>query len=274
MPDLMPVVFIGHGSPLNIVLENGFTASLKGLGEELPEPRAILVISAHWLTEGTRLTSAPRPDQLYDFYGFPEVLYRERYDCPGAPELAGLLKDSGVQSDPRRGLDHAAWAILKHIYPRADRPAAELSLDYRQPPAYHWELGKRLGHLRREGILVIGSGNIVHNLRMADFANMEAEPYDWAADFDRETERLLEQRDDAALVERAAVSKAVPTNEHYLPLLYALGMTGAGEPLRVWHQSFQNKSISMRSLVIGGTGRDRSNCSGEGKRNGGGSVLQ
>ena len=255
MSDSMPAVFIGHGSPLNIVLENAFTASLRNLGQMLPQPRAVLVVSAHWLTDGTYLTVAAQPDLIYDFQGFPEVLYRERYDCPGAPELAEILAEAaGVRHDARRGLDHAAWAILKHIYPRADRPVAELSLDYRQPPAYHWELGRRLASLRQKGILVIGSGNIVHNLRLADFANMEAEPYDWALDFDRETQNLLERRDDVALVDRAGASKAVPTNEHYLPLLYVLGMTGADEPLRSLHASFQNKSISMRSFLIGGSG--------------------
>ena len=254
----MPVLFVGHGSPMNIIADNHYTRSLRELGKTLPRPEAVLVVSAHWQTRQTFITCAETPQTIYDFYGFPKKLYQERYECPGAPETAARVQEITqqiVRGDDRRGLDHAAWAVLIHMYPEADVPVMELSLDVEMLPAEHYELGKKLAPLRDSGILIMGSGNMVHNLAQANFGQMEGGEYDWAVQFDRLTEELLVNREHQRLIEYEnlpGARRAIPTNEHYLPMLYSIALQEETEPLRFFCQDIQNGSIAMRSFVIGG----------------------
>ncbi len=261
----MPVLFIGHGSPLNIILKNDFTSALAKLGRELPKPKAIMVISAHWLTRGTYVTCMERPRTIYDFYGFPQELYEIKYPSPGAPEQAGLVKESvkkvPIKCNSDWGLDHASWAILKHMYPEADIPVFEMSLDYSfnewnpKPLQYHYELASGLAGLREKGILIIGSGNVVHNLGLIDFRNMDAKTYDWAVEFDEKLKFNLLHKNHRELINYKnmgeAASLAVPTLDHYLPLIYAIALQERNEPLTFVYEGFQNASISMRCFQIG-----------------------
>lgn len=264
MPELMPVLFIGHGSPMNVVLDNSFTRSLAAWGQRLPRPRAIMVISAHWLTEGTYVGCMDRPKTIHDFYGFPDELYRKRYPCPGsaadAREAAQLARTAGARCDADWGLDHGAWSVLLHLFPKADIPVFQFSLDYRfndwhaKPPQYHYDLGKELADLRGKGVLIIGSGNIAHNLGMIDF-DMDAPAMDWARTFDEAVKDALQVRDDRKLISLAsdgpAAGLAVPTQDHYLPLLYAIALRKKNEPLSFTYEGFQHGSISMRCFQIG-----------------------
>ena len=262
----MPVLFIGHGSPMNIILKNSFTNRLVELGKELPRPRAILVISAHWLTDGTYVTCMNRPDTIYDFYGFPDALYRIRYPCPGSPSVARwvkeLVKSTRIECGYEWGLDHASWTILRHMYPSADIPVIEMSLDYSpynewQPKStkQYYDLASELAPLRERNVLIIGSGNIVHNLRLIDFDNIDAAPYDWAVRFDEKVKRNLVSRNHEELlncrdVDRVA-SLSVPTLDHYLPMICAIGLQGKDEPLSFIYEGFQHGSVSMRAFRIG-----------------------
>ncbi len=261
----MPVLFIGHGSPINIILDNEFTRSLSNLGKSLPKPEAIMVISAHWLTKGTYVACIKRPEMIYDFYGFPEELYEIKYPCSGSPHSAGLVKESAgkvkINCDYDRGLDHASWAILKHIYPKADIPVFEMSLDYSfndwhpKPVQYHYDLASFLSGLREKGILIIGSGNLVHNLELIDFHDMDAKPYDWAVKIDEKIKSNLINRNHKELINYPDMGKevylAAPTLDHYLPMIYAIALHGKNEPLTFIYEGFQNASISMRSFRIG-----------------------
>jgi 4,5-DOPA dioxygenase extradiol len=253
----MPALFIGHGSPMNMIEDNAFTRSLVRLGRELPRPQAILVVSAHWLTEGVFVTCAAQPEMIYDFYGFPEELYRVRYPAPGAPEVAQRLTQNAHQPPIRCGewgLDHAAYSVLKWLYPQADIPVIELSLDIARPPQYHYDLGLRLAPLREQGVLIIGSGNLVHNLRVVN-PDPDARPYEWAVQFDEAAKADLLARRHEKLINYAHYGRiaalAIPTNEHYLPMLYALALQTEGEPLTFTHEGLQNGSISMRCFRIG-----------------------
>src|SRR5512142_3073987 len=235
MDSRMPVLFIGHGSPLNIILDNSYTRSLVALGWDLPKPKAILVISAHWLTKGTFVTCMERPKTIHDFYGFPEELYALRYPSPGAPEIARLVtqtvKGVKVACNADWGLDHASWAVLKHIYPHADIPVFEMSLAYSynewhpKPLRYHYDLAAELADLRTRGVLIIGSGNIGHNLGLIDFENIDAGTFDWAKEFDDQVRSNLRSGNHEDLINYQsmgdAASLAVPTLDHYLPLIYA-----------------------------------------------------
>ncbi len=261
----MPVLFIGHGSPMNVILKNNFTESLAKLGKELPRPRAIMVISAHWLTNGTQVTCIEKPKMIYDFYGFPDELYEIDYPSPGSPDDARFVKESvqkvQVKCNNDRGLDHASWAILKHIYPEADIPVFEMSLDYSfnewhpKPLQFHYDLASDLAGLRKRGVLIIGSGNIVHNLGLIDFRNINAEPYEWAVEFDEKVKSNLINRNHKDLVNYqnigSAALLAVPTLDHYLPMIYVMALQGKNEPLTFVHEGFQNGSISMRCFRIG-----------------------
>ncbi|MDD5190971.1 MAG: 4,5-DOPA dioxygenase extradiol [Dehalococcoidales bacterium] len=261
----MPVLFIGHGSPINIVSKNDFTKRLAELGKHLPRPRAILVISAHWLTDGNYVTCVEKPKTIYDFYGFPDELYRVKYPSPGSTQDAALVaetvKTTAVKCDQTRGLDHAAWAILIHMYPAADIPVMEMSLDYspfngwhRQSLPYYYELAAQLSPLREQGILIIGSGNIVHNLRAVDMEDVEAAPYDWAVEFDARVKRDLIERNHRDLLDynmNRAMALSVPTLDHYLPLIYAIGLQEKTDKLEFIYEGFQNRSVSMRCLRIG-----------------------
>lgn len=253
-----PVLFLGHGSPMNIILENEYTASLVQLGQSLQRPKAILVVSAHWLTKGTYVTTHTHPEIIYDFYGFPQELYEVHYPCPGATEqigeVASVFEDASVSYDHQRGLDHAAWSVLKHMYPKADIPVMEMSLDYGKTPQEHYELAKKLAPLREHGILVIGSGNMVHNLRLVDW-DIEAKPFEWAVNFDSTLKQCLVERNHLPLIEYEKMGKeallSIPTNEHYLPLLYAAALQEQDEDLSFIYEGFQNASMSMRCLAIG-----------------------
>jgi len=259
----MPVLFIGHGSPMNVVQTNNFTKSLIELGRSLPKPKAIMVISAHWLTEGTYVTCMSKPKTIHDFYGFPEELYKISYPSPGAPGYAKSVTElvKEVKCDVDWGLDHASWAILRHMYPEADIPTFELSLDYSsnewnpKPLSYHYNLASQLGKLRKQGILIIGSGNIVHNLRLIDFEQTDAQPFDWAVEFDEKVKESLTHQNHTGLLNcediGGAASYAVPTLDHYLPMVYVIALQQKDEPLTFTYEGFQNASISMRSFRIG-----------------------
>ena len=260
----MPVLFIGHGSPMNIVLNNSYTKSIVKVAKELPKPRAILVISAHWLTNGTQITCVNKPKTIYDFYGFPDELYRISYSCPGSPEdaeyTAKAVKSTRIKCGDW-GLDHAAWAVLKHMYPDANIPVFEMSLDYSpyndwipKPIEYHYRLARELAPLREKGILIIGSGNIVHNLGLIDF-EIDAKPFDWSTKFDEKIKQSLVSRNHESLINYLDIGKeavyAVPTQDHYLPMIYAIGLQKKEERLKFIHEGFQHGSVSMRSFQIG-----------------------
>jgi 4,5-DOPA dioxygenase extradiol len=253
----MPVLFIGHGSPMNIVLDNAFTRSLRELGRVLPRPRAILVVSAHWLTRGTFVTCAAQPEQIYDFAGFPKELYEMRYPAPGSPAEGKKIAAAGmgfpVSCSEDWGLDHASWAVLVHLFPAADIPVLELSLDISRPERDHLRLARGLAPLRDDGILIIGSGNIVHNLG-AMVWDMDAS-FDWAMRFDEDVKACLESGDRERLAEYRSAFRdaglAVPTNDHYLPLLYAAALRDDDEQLSFTYEGIQHGSVSMRCFRIG-----------------------
>ena len=260
----MPALFIGHGSPMNIVQSNQFTTSLAKLSSSLPRPDVIMVISAHWLTRGSYITCIDRPKMIYDFYGFPEELYQVKYECSGAPACAKQVSElagGAIQCDHSRGLDHASYSILMHMFPLADIPVFEMSLDYsfnnHHPKLirYHYELGKKLCALRDRGVLIIGSGNLVHNLRFIDFSDVDAVPFDWAVEVDKRMQSHLINGEYLELMEYPYkgewASRAIPTFDHYLPMIYILGLQEEGEELRFIYEGFQNGSISMRSFRFG-----------------------
>ncbi len=256
----MPSLFIGHGSPMNVLDRNAYPEALKTLAASLPKPLSILVVSAHWVSPGLKVSSGAAPGQIYDFFGFPEELYKVKYRAPGSPELAsrvaGLLGGAGFPcaEDPARGIDHAAWAVLLHMYPEAGIPVIEMSLDYRLRPQRWFEVGKALAALRDEGVLLIGSGNIVHNLYRFERA-ADAPIYDWAAKFNEAVKKAIAGEDWDTLASYALPTddsrEAVPTPDHYLPLLAALGTKGPEEKASVFHESFQNASIAMTGFRMG-----------------------
>ncbi len=255
----MPVVFIGHGSPMNAVQRNDFTRGISSLGARLPRPRCVLCISAHWETEGTFVTGAVHPRQIYDFYGFPDELYEIIYSPHGAQDVADRIAALGravpVALNSQWGIDHGSWAILRHIYPQCDVPVIQLSLDARKSEEQHFNLARFLLPLRSEGVLIVGSGNIVHNLRLMSWQQFGEEPFDWARKFDEQVREALETRNDELLIrydsrDRSVGAHAVPTNEHYLPLLYVAALRGGNERIAYIHEGFQHRSVSMRSFVI------------------------
>ena len=256
----MPSLFVGHGSPMNAVAHNSYTEALGALAAALPAPRGILVVSAHWVTPGLRVTSSPSPRQIYDFFGFPDELYKIQYETKGSPELAArtaeLLVRAGFScaEDPARGIDHAAWAVLLHMYPKADIPVVEMSLDYKMRAGHWFEIGAALAALREEGFLVMGSGNVVHNLYRFEAA-IDAKPYPWALKFNDTVKAAVAGNDRARLSSFALPVEesrdAVPTPEHYLPLLPVLGSMGEGEKASIFHESIQNASIAMTGFSIG-----------------------
>jgi 4,5-DOPA dioxygenase extradiol len=251
----MPVLFIGHGSPMNAIEDNPFSRSLVRLARDLPRPAAILVVSAHWQTRGTHVTGEAHPRTIHDFGGFPQELYDVRYPAPGDPELASTIAElAGAATDESWGFDHASWAVVRHMYPEADVPMLELSLDAEASPEEHNEVGRRLGPLRDRGVLVVGSGNIVHNLMAVRWED-GAEAYPWAVEFDAWVRDRLLAGDDAGLVGYQSLGRtaqlAHPTNEHYLPLLYAAALRREGEPVSFFHEGLEMGSISMRGVRIG-----------------------
>lgn len=258
----MPVIFIGHGSPMNAIRENAFTRSLRDWGEALPRPAAILSVSAHWLTHGvTGVGIQAQPRTIHDFSGFPDELHRMQYPAPGAPELAQLAADTvkqrTVHGTDRWGLDHGTWTVLRHLYPKADVPVFQLSIDYDQPAAFHYSIGRELAVLRERGVLVLGSGNVVHNLRATERHLPEAAEASrpWARGYDLAVKRALDGRDDRALIGWQQLSmfaaQAVPTPDHYYPLLYALGAAAPAEPVRHVFEGFHSGTLSMRCVQFG-----------------------
>jgi 4,5-DOPA dioxygenase extradiol len=250
----MPVAFIGHGSPENALEDNSFTRAWKDLARALPRPTAVLSISAHWLTEGTAVTAMPKPRTIHDFYGFPDALNKIEYPAPGSPEIAARVTKSvalvKVQPDREWGLDHGTWSVLANMYPQADIPVMQLSLDYYLPPAQAYRIGRELRPLRDEGVLILGSGNLVHNLTAIAW---DAPPYDWALEFDSFAERSLAARDDDALIQYArqkTARLAHPTYDHYLPLLYVLGASENETP-RQFNGGIFAGSVGMRCAVFG-----------------------
>jgi 4,5-DOPA dioxygenase extradiol len=254
----MPVLFIGHGSPMNAITDNSYHQSWQRLGKVLPRPQAILSISAHWVTKGTKITSMSQPQTIHDFGGFPKELFDAQYPAPGSPEIAKLSQEmitqSHVQGDDSWGLDHGTWSVLLPMYPAADIPVLQLSLDYDQPPAYHYEIGKQLSKLREKGVLIIGSGNMVHNLRAIDWHGGD-KVYDWAKEFDTKFAEWITKGDHKSLLNYqkelgSTATMAHPTYEHLLPLFYTLGLQQKSEEVSFFNNQFDMASISMRSLLI------------------------
>lgn len=257
----MPVLFLGHGSPMNAIEENEFVRGFREIAKTLPKPNAILCISAHWFTKGTKVTAMKLPKTIHDFYGFPQELYQVQYPAKGNPELARetqkLLNPVLVELDETWGLDHGAWSVIKHLYPGADVPVIQLSIDYTQPPQFHYDLAKKLNILRNKGILIIGSGNIVHNLRLVDFKNFHKDNYgyDWAIEARQKINTWLGDENFQPVIQYEkqgkAISLAVPTPDHYLPLIYTLGLKGKNEKMKLFNDKLLAGSLSMTSLRIG-----------------------
>lgn len=252
----MPVLFLGHGSPMNAIQDNAVTRSMKELGRKLPAPKAILVVSAHWLTRGTWVTGMREPRTIHDFHGFPQALFDVRYPAPGSPETADQVRSLVVEpaialDESEWGLDHGTWSVLRHLYPEADVPVIQLSLDMTKSAEFHFEMGRKLRALRDQGVLIVGSGNVVHNLKKISWET-DAKPYDWSVEFDEWLKKRSLDRDFVSLVSKATESEAgrlsIPTPDHYWPLLYVLGAADAKDELCFDIEGIQNASISMRSL--------------------------
>lgn len=260
MPAVIPAVFFGHGNPMNALERNPYSEGWAAVGRAIPKPRAVLSISAHWYTPGTGVTISTSPRTIHDFGGFPPELYQVQYPAPGDPQLAQrvaqLLAPVDVSFDSTWGLDHGTWSVLCHVYPSAEVPVVQLSIDHRQPPQFHYELGRRLAPLREEGVLIAGSGNIVHNLRAYFQGLGRPEPYDWGARFDAHVRELILASDHRALVDYHALGSdarlAIPTPDHYLPLLYILGAAGAAESATFPVEGLDGGgAISMLAVQIG-----------------------
>ncbi len=257
---IMPTLFLGHGSPMNAIEENEFVRGFRNIAKTLPKPNAILCISAHWFTSGTKVTAMETPPTIHDFGGFPRELFEVQYPAKGSPELAKktkeLLSPTLVELDQKWGLDHGAWSVIKHLYPNADVPVIQMSIDYTQPASYHYELAKRLNALRKKGILIIGSGNIIHNLRLVDFQNMNRDNYgyDWAVEARASINKHLLDGNYQPLIDFEKQSKAyqlaIPTPDHYLPLIYILGLQQKGEKIALFNDKLMAGSLSMTSLKI------------------------
>jgi 4,5-DOPA dioxygenase extradiol len=255
----LPALFFGHGNPMNAVQRNVYTDAWAAIAKQLPRPRAVLAISAHWYLPGTFVTAMREPRTIHDFGGFPRELYEVEYSAHGDPALArrvqDLLAPTPVGRDHRWGLDHGTWSVLRHLFPLADVPVVQLSIDETQPPKVHYEIGRRLAPLRDEGILIIGSGNIVHNLHAYAWGKHPVDPFDWAVRFEDRARALLLAGDDAPLVDYEALGPdailAVPTPEHYLPLLYVIAARKEGDQTHFPVQGFDGGSISMLTVQIG-----------------------
>ncbi len=254
----MPVLFLGHGSPMNAIEENEFVRGWRNMGQSLPRPTAILCVSAHWETRGTYVTAMEKPKTIHDFGGFPPELFAVQYPAPGSPQLAAETKEmitkTEVGLDQQWGLDHGCWSVVKRLYPDADIPVLQLSLDYQQGPQYHYELAKELASLRRKGVLITGSGNMVHNLGIMDW-NSPDTGYEWANEANTTMKNLIRNGDHASLIRYTSMGKAfqlsIPTPEHYLPLLYVLGLKDEKDEVSFFNDKTVMGSISMTSVKIG-----------------------
>jgi 4,5-DOPA dioxygenase extradiol len=260
LSDKMPVLFLGHGSPMNAIEDNIFVKAFQELGNSIPTPKAIICVSAHWFTNGTMVTAMDFPSTIHDFGGFPKELYEVQYNAKGERELAKttkeILKPIEVKLDYDWGLDHGAWSVLKHLYPKADIPVIQLSIDYRKGPEYHFELAQKLKNLREKGVLIVGSGNIVHNLGLLDFPNLNKENYgfDWALESKNKINDWIIDGDLKSLIDYRnkgrAINLSIPTPEHFLPLIYALGLKQKSDSISIFNDQMVGGSISMTSLKI------------------------
>jgi 4,5-DOPA dioxygenase extradiol len=255
----MPAVFLGHGNPMNALATNAYTKGWAGMGRSVPRPEAILSISAHWYVPACAVTAASAPRTVHDFGGFPPELYRVEYPAPGRPDLAGRVRDLlaplPAVLDEGWGLDHGTWSVLRHVFPEADVPVVQLSIDERQPPQFHYDLGRRLSPLRDAGVLVMGSGNLVHNLEAYAWGRRRVPPYDWAERFETLARELLVQGDDARLVAYETLGPdaalSVPTPDHYLPLLYILGLRREEDAVNFPVEGVDGGSVSMLAVRLG-----------------------
>ena len=257
----MPVLFLGHGSPMNAIEENQFVQGFRNISREIPTPNAILCISAHWFTNGTKVTAMDMPPTIHDFGGFPDELFAVQYPAAGSPELAkqttSLLLPAEVQEDHSWGLDHGAWSVIRHLYPAADIPVVQMSIDYTKPPEYHFDLASRLQKLREKGILIIGSGNIVHNLRLIDWQNINTvgAGWDWAIEAREMTNNWILDGNFCNLIEYqrhgTALQAAIPSPDHYLPLIYSLGLKNKSDDISLFNDELIGGSLSMTSVRIG-----------------------
>lgn len=256
----MPVLFLGHGSPMNAIEENQFVDGFRNVAKTIPKPKAIICISAHWYTNGTKVTSMSMPPTIHDFGGFPDELFKVQYPAHGSPELAKetkeILKPISVELDEKWGLDHGAWSVIKHLYPKADIPVIQLSIDYTKPASYHFALANQLSALRNKGILIIGSGNIIHNLGLVDFKNFEKDNYgyDWAIEAHEKINNWLLDGNFQPIIDYdkqgKSVALAAPTPDHFLPLIYALGLKEKSENLSLFNDKLVAGSLSMTSIKI------------------------
>ncbi len=255
----MPVLFLGHGSPMNAIEENEFVREFRALGQSIPRPNAILCISAHWETQGTFVTAMDKPPTIHDFGGFPKALFDVQYPAPGNPELAcqikSLVKKTEIGLDQKWGMDHGAWSVIKHLYPQANIPVLQMSLNYNQPAQYHYELARELSSLRKRGILIIGSGNMVHNLGRIEWTKLnEFYAFDWALEASEKMKRYILDGDHQSLIhyrnQGKAFDLAIPSPEHYLPLLYALALKDNNDRLSLFNDKALAGSLTMTSVKI------------------------
>ena len=256
----MPVLFLGHGSPMNAIEENEFVTGFRNIGKEIAKPNAILCISAHWETKGTFVTAMENPRTIHDFGGFPKALFDVQYPAPGSPELAketqNVIQKTQVGLDDKWGLDHGAWSVIKHLYPNADIPVVQMSIDYTQKAQYHYELAKELAALRNKGVLIVGSGNMVHNLRMVAWnkLNETGYAYDWATEANEKMKQYILDDNHQPLINYAAQGRAfelsIPTPEHYMPLIYALALKDKNEKVSLFNDKAVGGSLTMTSVKI------------------------
>ncbi|REA62849.1 4,5-DOPA dioxygenase extradiol [Dyadobacter luteus] len=261
-PQLMPVLFIGHGSPMNGIEDTEFSRRWTQMAKEIPTPTAVLVVSAHWFTQGTKITAMDFPRTIHDFSGFPPELFAVQYPAPGNPELAretvGLIHSAKVELNHDWGLDHGTWTVVRHMYPEAKIPVLQLSIDYSKGAQYHYDLAKGLLALRKKGVLIIGSGNMVHNLRMVAWNRLndvQGYGYDWALDLNDKFKSLIAEHDHKALIHYSQLGReammAIPTPEHYLPLMYTLGLQSGKEDISFFNDQAVGGSLTMTSVKIG-----------------------
>lgn len=256
----MPLLFLGHGSPMNAIEENEFVTGFRDIAKTIPKPNAILCISAHWFIKGTKVTSMEMPKTIHDFYGFPQELYEVNYPAKGSPILANevknLLLPNLVELDYDWGIDHGAWSVIKHLYPKADIPVVQLSIDYTKPVSFHFEMAKKLSELRNKGVLIIGSGNIIHNLRLVDYGNLDKDNYgyDWAIEAKETINGFLLEGNYEPIInyekQSKAIQLAIPSPDHYLPLIYVLALQQKGKNITLFNDKLVGGSLSMTSLII------------------------
>jgi len=255
---LTPVLFIGHGSPMNGIEDNEFSLRWQQMAKEIPQPKAVLVVSAHWFTRGTQITAMDHPRTIHDFGGFPKALFEVQYPAPGDPvlakETASLIHTAPVGLSHEWGLDHGTWTVVRHMYPHADIPVLQLSIDFTKDGAYHYQLARELGALRKKGVLIIGSGNMVHNLRMMSWEMIDGGGYDWALEMNTRFKELIRDGNHAALIDYEHLGRegqlAIPTPEHYLPLLYVLALQGRHEVPVFFNDKAVGGSMTMTSVIL------------------------